>query len=325
MKHLYKAIATCTLLFAISMGFAKTPGRISPPQTYTISAGKTIVLHGAAANVAAAYQWYLNGTKISGAVYKDYTTGLAGHYTVMAFNSAGCPSPLSDEVIIIVVNPLPPPPPSVDLMVSIESNSAKVKRGDEYSLTITANNNSDIAGTDVKVTYVVPPQLVYMPQLGLNNGAVSYDPATRLLTWTMGDLAPHTHQTLNVFVAVLIPGTIRSEVTIAGAEKDPVSANNEAVLIQENNTLTVPNLFTPNGDGVNDTFTILGLEAFKQNEITIINRWGNSVYTQKNYKNDWSGNGLLEGTYFYLLKVLMPNGEWETYKGYITLLRTKSE
>jgi gliding motility-associated-like protein len=85
----------------------------------------------------------------------------------------------------------------------------------------------------------------------------------------------------------------------------------------------VPNLFTPNGDGINDVFEIRGLANYAQNELLIVNRWGNEVYKQNGYQNNWTGEGLNDGTYYYLLRVKQTaNSDWEVYKGYITLLRT---
>ncbi|GAB3931220.1 CshA/CshB family fibrillar adhesin-related protein [Mucilaginibacter myungsuensis] len=89
--------------------------------------------------------------------------------------------------------------------------------------------------------------------------------------------------------------------------------------------LTPPTLFTPNGDGVNDTFEIRGLGAFAVNDITITNRWGNAVYRSTgNYQNNWTGEGLNEGTYYYVLrlKVNAADGNYLTVKGWVTLLRT---
>lgn len=86
--------------------------------------------------------------------------------------------------------------------------------------------------------------------------------------------------------------------------------------------LSIPNLYTPNGDGVNETFEIRGLELFAENDMVIVNRWGNEVYKKSNYKNDWNGEGLNDGTYYYVLRVREANGvEWQVYKGYITLIR----
>jgi gliding motility-associated-like protein len=86
--------------------------------------------------------------------------------------------------------------------------------------------------------------------------------------------------------------------------------------------LSIPNLYTPNGDGNNDTFEIRGIELFAENDIVIVNRWGNEVFKQNNYRNTWAGQGLNEGTYYYVLRVRENTGsEWRVYKGYITLLR----
>ncbi|WP_316803142.1 gliding motility-associated C-terminal domain-containing protein [Pedobacter nototheniae] len=85
----------------------------------------------------------------------------------------------------------------------------------------------------------------------------------------------------------------------------------------------VPTLFTPNGDGTNDTFEIRGLDQYQENVLTIVNRFGNEVYRAKNYQNNWTGEGLNEGTYFYLLKVKrIGSTDFEIKKGYITLIRT---
>ncbi|WEK18826.1 MAG: Ig-like domain-containing protein [Candidatus Pedobacter colombiensis] len=86
--------------------------------------------------------------------------------------------------------------------------------------------------------------------------------------------------------------------------------------------ISVPTLFTPNGDGTNDIFEVRGLNQFAENQLTIINRWGNEVYRANNYQNNWNGEGLNEGTYYYLLKVKKAgSSEWVIFKGYTTIVR----
>ncbi|WP_169306843.1 gliding motility-associated C-terminal domain-containing protein [Pedobacter polaris] len=88
-------------------------------------------------------------------------------------------------------------------------------------------------------------------------------------------------------------------------------------------SLVIPNLFTPNGDGTNDVFEIRGLEHFAANDLLVVNRWGNEVFKQTNYKNTWAGEGLNEGTYFYVIRVKEnQNSEWQVFKGYITLMKS---
>lgn len=87
-------------------------------------------------------------------------------------------------------------------------------------------------------------------------------------------------------------------------------------------TINIPNLFTPNGDGVNDALEISGLEHFSENDLVIVNRWGNEVFETTNYQNNWVGEGLNEGTYFYVLRVKKnPDDAWKIFKGYVTLVR----
>ncbi|MFC5535116.1 gliding motility-associated C-terminal domain-containing protein [Rhodocytophaga aerolata] len=64
---------------------------------------------------------------------------------------------------------------------------------------------------------------------------------------------------------------------------------------------TIPNIFTPNGDGVNDTFFIRNLPT--GTFVTISNRWGKIIYTSNNYQNDWNGEGYAEGIYFYTVNI----------------------
>ena len=86
--------------------------------------------------------------------------------------------------------------------------------------------------------------------------------------------------------------------------------------------LEVKSGFSPNGDGVNDMFHIQGLQVYPENELQVFNRWGNLVFSQKGYKNLWSGDWnneeLPDGTYFYILT--LEEGT-EPMKGYLQINR----
>jgi gliding motility-associated-like protein len=58
----------------------------------------------------------------------------------------------------------------------------------------------------------------------------------------------------------------------------------------------VPNVFTPNGDGINDFWVIDNLPS--GTTVAIYNRWGQQVYISQNYNNDWGGKDLPVGNYF---------------------------
>lgn len=68
--------------------------------------------------------------------------------------------------------------------------------------------------------------------------------------------------------------------------------------------LHVPNVVTPNGDGFNDIFYIEGLPRYSK--LKIYSNSGLLLYSDKNYRNDWDGTGLVAGTYKYELK--LPDG-----------------
>ena len=85
--------------------------------------------------------------------------------------------------------------------------------------------------------------------------------------------------------------------------------------------ITVPNVFSPNNDGIHDTWTIASLERFPDNDITILNRWGTEVFKAKSYKNNWTGDNLAEGTYYYVARVKLCDGTDRMLKGYVTIVR----
>jgi len=77
--------------------------------------------------------------------------------------------------------------------------------------------------------------------------------------------------------------------------------------------VTIPNGFSPDGDGINDIFVIRGIEDYPDSKLSVFNRWGTLVYSQVGYKNDWDGKQKLgfinqgdemvpQGTYFYILE-----------------------
>jgi gliding motility-associated-like protein/uncharacterized repeat protein (TIGR01451 family) len=323
MKQLCRIIVICALLIIKSEAYAQTQTSPGGNLTFTINEGATIVLHGNADH-AAAYQWYKDGVKLSGAVSKDYTASMAGMYSLVAYNAEGCPSEISEGVRIIV-KPTDIPVKQdtvVDLMVTILSSNTHATPGDSFTYVLTANNNSPIPGTNVQVSYIIPQNLVYLPQPESGN-TVTYDIETRKLTWNISQINTNEPAKLVITVKVLTPGLVQSMVNIKGKEPDPVMANNVDQTVQQVYPLVITNVFTPNGDGLNDTFVIPGLDTYSDNELTIINRWGNTVYQKTNYKNDWDGQGIVEGTYFYVLRAKNKAGIWDTYKGYLTLLRTR--
>jgi gliding motility-associated-like protein len=60
---------------------------------------------------------------------------------------------------------------------------------------------------------------------------------------------------------------------------------------------------SPNGDGINDTWVVEHLERHERHYLRIVDRWGRTVYETRQYRNDWSAEGLPDGVYYYVLEV----------------------
>ncbi|MBN2683089.1 MAG: gliding motility-associated C-terminal domain-containing protein, partial [Bacteroidales bacterium] len=94
----------------------------------------------------------------------------------------------------------------------------------------------------------------------------------------------------------------------------------------------IPNIFTPNGDAVNDVFQI-NARALKSFEGTIVNRWGKTIYEWNDWQNPnagWDGtiNGgntyATPGVYYYIIKAVgIDNDKSFEYKGALHLIREK--
>ncbi len=81
--------------------------------------------------------------------------------------------------------------------------------------------------------------------------------------------------------------------------------------------LYIPNVFTPNGDGFNDYFFVRGIfEGTWQ--LALYNRYGQKVHSDSAYRNNWQGEGLSSGVYFYYFSNPVSN---RCYKGWVHLLR----
>ena len=116
--------------------------------------------------------------------------------------------------------------------------------------------------------------------------------------------------------------------------------------------LKIPNVFTPNGDGINDFF-IITLDGggdngsstgdrnhrdvayeyenyeplnryYESTELTVFNRWGRIVYHSKDYQNNWDGGNLSDGTYFYVLKCHGLKQD-ATYQGSVAIVKAQRQ
>lgn len=132
-------------------------------------------------------------------------------------------------------------------------------------------------------------------------------------------------------------GSAESSILVTSAGKFTVEVSNGCdtqtfdYVIQEkecNCEITFPNVFTPNGDGLNDYFEINGTRDIARFNLKIFNRWGTLVYESNDIEKYWngeiSGKEPTTGVYFLAVSIMCINGQSineNSYKGQVTILR----
>lgn len=123
-------------------------------------------------------------------------------------------------------------------------------------------------------------------------------------------------------IRIVAPGTYFATITVNGCE------SSDSVIVTNDCYITIPNVFTPNGDGINDFFfprelLSKGMTKFNMN---IYNRWGQLIFTGNALDGrGWDGrfNGAEQpvGVYVYVIDAEFKDGQIENHKGNVTLLR----
>lgn len=206
-----------------------------------------------------------------------------------------------------------------------------------YNVSLTINNTERCAETVVKPNYV---QVNPNPTAGFdpNPPITTMDtPIIEFITdnytfsdstiitykWDFGDQTPfngdenpfHTYTAPGEYEVILIVETINGcSDTITGK----VALTEEAILF-------IPNAFTPNSDGVNDKFEILGTPIADFN-LYIYNRWGQEIWSTHNFSDHWdgttkSGEAVPSGSYIYQIAGTDYLRQAVNYKGTVTVIR----
>jgi gliding motility-associated-like protein len=100
---------------------------------------------------------------------------------------------------------------------------------------------------------------------------------------------------------------------------DQCGSTGTSTVITQRCDTKVPNIFTPNGDGRNDTFEIFGIEGFRGSSLTVFDRWGTIVFEDADYENNWDGGDNKDGVYYYIFT----RGDGEVFTGHFQKLDTK--
>lgn len=196
-----------------------------------------------------------------------------------------------------------------------------------YQVVVSGNGCSD--STQVAVNAVTPVQPVVISPLSvcLNSQPAALTATGQNLVWytSRGDSIGST-------VAPAPPTNEAGEYVYFVAEQDGNCFSDKSkidVLVASccNDPVFLPTAFSPNGDGMNDVFTVNKHPEYIILEFNVYNRWGQLVFQGNNSNYKWDGffNGqpCETGTYNYMLNISCnsQNGTLLHYKGVVTLVR----
>jgi gliding motility-associated-like protein len=103
--------------------------------------------------------------------------------------------------------------------------------------------------------------------------------------------------------------------------------NSDTIKVDLVPNIVVPSAFSPNGDGINDSWIIQNLEQFTNTTVRVYNRWGSLVYDRDQVGGDnWTGNGnnsksIPVGTYYFIIEYDGFDGQKNNITGPITIIR----
>ena len=285
----------CSSTTRTAVSVVATPAPGKPTVTGNdngVCPGKTATLIAASTTAGVDFRWYTvatGGTPIyTGATFVTPALNANTTYYVEAFTTGGCISAGQRTTVQVnIAQPLPAPVVTVDntTATTITFRWSPVTGAQRYEVSL-----------DNGVTFIPPSS-------GPNG-----------TTHTVTGLQPNQSATI--------------QVRAIGASDCETSALSTAVTGKttnpQGNNIFVPNLFSPNGDGINDIEYVYST-AIAQLEFRIYNQWGQLVFTSKDQRQGWdgtmSGQKQPVGVYVYILKATMQDGTVITKKGNVTLMR----
>lgn len=186
--------------------------------------------------------------------------------------------------------------------------------------TLNANDGTCSNTSTVTVTVLPPPVVTATSPVTIHRGesvTLGVNGLVSNFTWT-----PNSTLTGgNTATPTATPNTTTTYTVIGRDANGCLGFDTVTVDVINDSLLIFYNTFTPNGDGINDTWYIGNIDLFPNNEVVVYNRYGKVVYRANGYLNQWNGTSLgtnlPDATYYYLVYT----GTGQTYKGSITIIR----
>ena len=164
---------------------------------------------------------------------------------------------------------------------------------------ITSNKTEKVADEPTQNTQAIPTVIAANPSTAMASTPAQTIPSTTTTSVSSNPSAGNATASGNNSSA---NSGAKNNNPVAVSEQEEKSENDnpwEEAGYSRPITIEIPNIFTPNGDGVNDKFVINGLENCEKKALMVKDRSGKIIFQSPNYDNSWDGGNLPNGTYYY--------------------------
>lgn len=280
-------------------------------------------------------QWFLDGVPIAGATNSNYTPSLSGIFSVQV-TVANCPS------AITITPTCTPPKPTISVTyglngtVTFHSSSAQFNQWflngtaitgavqPTYTTTLSGNYTvmvskpgcqriiSAAASCSAPAKPFITTESPQVTQVTLRSSA------NRGNQWFLNGVAI-AGATDSIYVAT-VPGYYSVVSSLAWCPSE-MSAAVTFEITYPDPQIEMPNVFTPNDDDKNPVFKPITYANVQASNLTIVNRWGQTIFQTSDPESGWDGGDSGTGVYYYQLHYIGLNGTDGTIKGWVQLIR----
>ncbi|MCE3226690.1 MAG: hypothetical protein K0S32_1241 [Bacteroidetes bacterium] len=329
--------------FAHYVTIASTNTNICSGNSVTLTASGSVTLSPLTYN----YNWYFFGTPTPFATGSTAVTSTAGiHYVILSHsvpfsngfncNYTGFPQMISvapnPTIVVVAAQPTVCSGsfayfnasgaesytwfPAMDVNTSFSFQASPTN----YSVVVQGEDSNGCLDTAIAKVYIHPAFInnisASKDPVCVGDSVFLYLPGATSYTWSVPNI--------NAPALLFFPKNSTMVMVDFKDMNGCMASRTIQVNINTECDLKIYTLITPNGDNNNDFLFLENIERFKDNHVTIYNRWGLEIFDQRNYDNVnrvWPGNNtnnLTPGTYYYIINL----GNGTTRKGWIEIIKS---
>lgn len=341
----------CTTAYTVLIG-EPTPVVVTTPAQLATCAGTPITIQADASGGTGpyTYAWSPDGPTV--------TPPATTTYTVIATDANGCTSAPAQTEVAVGASITPSftvdvtegcAPLCVDLTATDQvidlayawdfgdGNTATgwtathcYTEGGVYDVSLTVTDDTGCSGTALEPGLInawPQPDVVFSASattVTTDNARVQFANGTAnadLFVWHFGDAAGS--YSTDVSPAFTFTDFGCHTVTLVAANSFGCAAQDSTVIcVEDPYAVYVPNTFTPNGDGFNDVFGVVGSVRVPQDyQLTVFDRWGRELWSSTTPYATWDGSGTPEGVYVWKLVMRGTEGQRHEHIGHVALIR----